>query len=279
MKRISVGIALFGAAYAFMVSVPVGATVVWTSTTGTCTGSHSTNTTTTVYDKCNPSTPSGAPGATVTAVSNTGTGGQLAGAYVGAYSGGYGATSAAGPTSSPANTQETTVQPDHALDNNGNYEALLLTFTAPVALNEVQLGYYSSDSDISVLAYTGNGSPSLLGSTWSAVANAINGWTLIGNFANVWGITTNGHSNSVAMNGGATPVSSSYWLIGAYNSAFGTTNSSGTGALGTGNDYVKVLAAYGNVRPPSGQTPEPSSMLLLGIGLLSLTALYRRRTV
>ena len=58
------------------------------------------------------------------------------------------------------------------------------------------------------------------------------------------------------MNAGDT--SSSYWIVGAYNSAY-----AGSSYISKGNDYVKLLALYAS--KPDGKVPEPASaMLLLG---------------
>ena len=111
--------------------------------------------------------PAGGPTLTYSAISDTGatTNGQrgLASAYVGNYNPNLGITSRSGPNSSPANTQETTAAPDHAIDNNGNSEFMELSFASAVNLTQVQLGYYSGDSDITVLAYTGSGTPTFSG--------------------------------------------------------------------------------------------------------------------
>jgi hypothetical protein len=199
----------------------------------------------------------------------------IAAAYVGLYGTNIGVTSRAGTNAkavsggNSAGQQETTSSPNHAMDNSGNKETLLLTFTSGVILDEVELGYESTDSDLSVLAYTGTGTPTLTGLTYGSLL--ANGWMLIGNYANVYSSTANGHAHSIAINGGPSPVTSSYWLIGAYNSTFGT------GAnLGASNDFVKLIAAYGS-RPGSHDAPEPASLLLLTAGLIGITVRYRRR--
>ncbi len=147
------------------------------------------------------------------------------------------------------------------MDNQYNKEAILLTFSTDVSLASFRIGYSSTDSDMSVLRYTGLGNPGLSSRKYSDLT--ANSWSVVGNYANV------GVGSDVAVAG--TSVQSSYWLISAYNSAFG-------GSLSNSNDFVKLLSIVADVptTPPS-QAPEPSSLLLMAIGMAGLTALRRRR--
>src|SRR5262249_18838027 len=100
------------------------------------------------------------------------------------------------------------------------------------------------------------------------------GWTVIGSYGDVWdssaAVPGQGvKANTVAIN--PTNITSSYWLIGAYNTAFG-------GALTAGNDYVKLLAVYGATGAIVA-APEPSSVILMAVALLTLTFLRRRAII
>ena len=118
------------------------------------------------------------------------------------YSGGYGicSTSPGDPTCS---------SPNHALDNNAAYESIALGFGKAVTLDTMKIGWSSTDSDMSVLAYTGSGAPALASSTYGGLLSS--GWSLVGQYANV----VAGANTSLN-----TTISSSYWLIAAYNSVF-----------------------------------------------------------
>lgn len=164
-------------------------------------------------------------------------------------------------------------EPNHALDNNGNTEALLLTFSTNVVLESVTIGYKNTDSDISVLRYVGDGTPTLAeaqaaltSSTKSTLTTK--GWELVGSYANL-------QENVAKTTGATSSQSSSWWLISAYNSSYGTTSVSSTSNLGNGNDYVKVLAVAGS---KSNKTPEPNSIALLGLALLGAVAARRRQS-
>jgi hypothetical protein len=214
----------------------------------------------------------GTPGltATPTGVSNTGGGNTLLqSAYVGSYSGGLGVT----------NANENGTSPNHAIDNSGNVDSILFSFSSAVNLTSFNAGYVYGDSDYSVLAYIGGGAlpavPALIGNTYASLLAS--GWALIGNYAA--GSSTGAHDF-------ANSTYSSYWLIGALNSFVG-----GDPAK-VGNDFFKILSVAGCdcSTAPAGTpgcggggshgTPEPGTLLLMGAGLFGLTrmrAATRRR--
>lgn len=154
--------------------------------------------------------------------------------------------------------------PQHAVDNaNGDYDALLFSFNKVVDMSKLSIGWLNSqtnDADVSLLAYTGaapfSGNLNGFGSNWGALLSS--GWSVVGNYA---------RNGTGQFNVNASDVASQYWLVSAYNSAFGT----GSG-LGTGNDYFKLKS----VTIEAVKVPESSTLLLMVMGLIGLVAARRR---
>ncbi|MFY7941430.1 MAG: exosortase-dependent surface protein XDP1 [Burkholderiaceae bacterium] len=169
------------------------------------------------------------------------------------------------------NTGTDSGSPNHAFDNNGTTEMLSLQFGTKVDLDSVSVGWSSTDADLSVLAYTGSGAATpVAGRTWSQLL--ANGWSLIGHYAG---------SGSGTRNINFSNVTSSWWLISAFNSGFGG-NSSG---LSNHDDYVKLLAVAGSAvsactpgTPGCGgqQVAEPATLALFGLAALGVVAVRRR---
>ncbi|TQK06837.1 putative secreted protein with PEP-CTERM sorting signal [Herbaspirillum sp. SJZ107] len=179
---------------------------------------------------------------------------------------------------------ESTTSPEHAIDNNGATEALLISFgTNNVALNQLSLGWAYNDADVSILRYTGTQAPVLGNSTVANLTDTA-GWEWVGDYANL--------STSSALSFNSGDKAASWWLVSAYNSAYsGVAHSS---YFGDGNDYFKVSGFGGNVivqaptptptptpaptptPTPGTKVPEPGTFALFGIALLGCVAARRK---
>ncbi|MBU3910109.1 MAG: PEP-CTERM sorting domain-containing protein [Gammaproteobacteria bacterium] len=171
---------------------------------------------------------------------------------------------------SPTPGDPTCNSPNHAVDNKDAKESIVLSFGSKVTLSWLDIGWNGGyDSDLSVLAYTGTGTPVSSSSTYSTLL--ANGWSLVGQYANV-PVSTSLTTPSLNL---GTTLSSSYWMIAAYNSTFGGACTGG--ACGDSNDYVKIFAVAGNTASNGGKVPEPAALLLFGTAIAGIIGLRRRR--
>lgn len=179
----------------------------------------------------------------------------------------------------------------HATDNKYGTDAFLFSFSTATNLSGVKLGWNGTDSpastkqdgssctagstgcvtyndsDLSIFAWTGTGAPTASGTTQSTMTAASSGWKLVGNYLNVGATTT----NSVTA---TSTIFSSYWLVSAYNSAYG-------GTADANVDAFKVLAISATncaSTQCATKVPEPGSIALLGAAFLGFVATRRRKS-
>lgn len=170
--------------------------------------------------------------------------------------------------------------PNHAIDNVGNTEAILLSFSSQVVLSSIGIGFKSGDADVSLFRFVGTSStgPSMAGVGASLTTMTAAGWQLVGNYGDLAVDTVNDPYNVV--NTGS--KGSSWWLISAYNSSYGAAT---TGTVNQGNDYFKLFAVAadkcttgtgGNSSDCGGKrVPEPGSLALASLAIFGV--IYTRR--
>jgi len=163
---------------------------------------------------------------------------------------------------------ESTQSPQHAIDNNGKTELVMLNFTTATMLSALSIGWYQNDADISVLRWTGSGTPDLTKTTTAGLTGS--GWTLVSS-------SDVDPGSTMSFTGGGY---SSWWLISSY---FGSTTSAsdGSGKLNAGDDYFKLLSFTGTTQPGGGggggSVPEPGTLALAGLALAGIVGAQRRR--
>jgi hypothetical protein len=183
----------------------------------------------------------------------------------------------------PTTSSET--QPEHAIDNNAWVDAVAIRFDSSVILNQVTLGWRQTDWDFSVFAYTGTGNPdsSTFFNTGNSTTtldlnNTLGGsWKLVSTYKAVDGCSSSCSDDLTITGLNSGDVSSTWWVISAYSTAYGTSNTVGTGDLdspssssSSGKDYFKLLTVAGQnytAPPPPPQMPEPASLALVGVAL------------
>jgi len=178
---------------------------------------------------------------------------------------------------------------EHAVDNEDRFDLVLFQFEKSVSVSEVGIGWYTSDADISLLAWTGTDpgdTPALDNVLYTSTSEGLtgNGWELIGNFDvdSTDPDPDQGNGSGDFVQAVSTSVSSSYWIVAAYNPVFagGPNEASACCEQDHLLDKFKILSLAGSITetppgdPPSS-VPEPMSMLLLAGGIVPMV--WRRR--
>lgn len=256
-KTLAVASVAFGMA---LVSAAASAAVTFTLDSGT------TNSGTTYGNTRASNGSDGAAGVQLTASAwaNTGAGAVVKDAYLSQYSGnGLGVCNRTEGASPCPNS------PNHAIDNSSStaLDSVLLSFNSAVNLSSINIGWAGTDTDFSVLYYTG-GVPVMANgvNTYASMVSG-GGWTLLGHYSNPG-------TGSEAL--GNASVFATYWLVSAYNTAFGGTLLSSSN-YNYKNDAFKLKSVIVEVPVPTTQSPEPATLALLGLGLAGIGFARRRR--
>lgn len=201
----------------------------------------------------------------------TGSGSSFTAAKLGYYQNGNGNTEWGVTTNSSESS------PNHAMDNNGKTEFLLFDFSKAgltFQLTKFLTGWAYGDSDVTIMAYTGSGTPTVTGSTVDGMVGS--GWTLVGNCSNTdatLSTSNTTYTNVSSCTGGNTSISSSWWIISAYNGVYSNPDTTAWDSI---KDYVKIAAIDGTTSKIN-KTPEPATLALLAVGLVGAIGTTRRR--
>ncbi|PCI57724.1 MAG: hypothetical protein COB45_02740 [Gammaproteobacteria bacterium] len=166
--------------------------------------------------------------------------------------------------------------PGHSIDSFDTYfDMVLLSFNEKVDLTRFNIGWAQeasnlSRADISVVAFTGTGTASFAGNTWGGIANS-GDWSTIGEYRDV---------ADYSYQDVTTDVKSKYWLVGAYNPIFQNPGET-TGQYASGNNDGFKLASVNGITSaavPQQSVPEPSSLAILGLGLLGFLSMRKKHS-
>lgn len=175
------------------------------------------------------------------------------------------------------NKDETTAGNNRATDSvatgtadpDGDFDMMLLEFDTAVSLSGLQLewaqgGGAVDTADISILAYSGEGSTKLVGNTWGQTLGNGTGdaYDLVGNYSNV-----NLSYYSVNPN----KIMSTRWLIGVYNPVFGEGGDAANDGFKLANIETFTASLEADAADPI-EIPAPGTLALVFAGMFALRA-------
>ncbi len=169
-----------------------------------------------------------------------------------------------GTCATSENTSSLCSSPQHAVDNSGRKEVLLLVFSTPVLLTEARISAWSSDFDVTFWGGIGTITPMTAQSFATLDALAAGLTADKGHSEFVPNNASNGQFRTVNLSGAiGTPVS---WLV--FGAAPEDTDDNK-------KDHFKFKSL--TFTTPPRDTPEPGVLALLAIGTALLAARSRKR--
>lgn len=164
-----------------------------------------------------------------------------------------------------------TGSPQHAADNAtpGGADLFLLNFTTAQALKSVTLGWTYADGDFQVLRWTGGGAVSSIAGK-SAATLLSDGWVLMGGVQDAYGSGTGYDTDQTFSSFNSGDLTSSSWIISAFNSNLGGSSTSGV-------DAFKLLGVSSKTVGGSSTVSAPGTLALAGLGLIGAGFLRRRK--
>lgn len=161
-------------------------------------------------------------------------------------------------------TSADTGTPQHATDNEDWYDSVLFDFGgASVELDQVTMGWHT-DTDFSLLRYTGNGTPTLAGNSYSSLT-ATQGWELVANY--FCNCSNSASGSDITFNVNSGDESSGFWLIAALNPSYFNDSRY------IGNDHFKIKTLSGVHIP---EIPVPAAFWLFGTALIGFLKVSRK---
>jgi hypothetical protein len=162
--------------------------------------------------------------------------------------------------------------PNHAIDNFGFTDFIVLQTAPSIILNSVRFGWALDDADFTVLRHTGGGNPLIglnAGTDMATMLSNSGGWSVVGS------VDGNGNDNATYNSFNPGNLASNFWIIASYNHALVNADAKSTcassGAFDCGDDSFKINQVTGTV------VPEPSTYALMAAGLAGLFGVARRR--